>query len=470
MKKYSLISIIGLLTMVGCTASSNFFGNEMLPPGQEMVTSIDSTVKLKTYIVQLDSCVSVVDDGAGVVGANLDPYVGGSNIGFLCNFMPAKFPAANKDTLFGKNAYADSMFLNIKFASGADESDKYKKIKLSVYQIENFMMNRDSMYFSNFNPKPYYNASKPVAEVYTNGIDSLHIPLPKWFYDQFINKEDNTPGPKNPYQSYEYDTLFYKKFKGLYFKAERENGEGLITLIDLLSTEMQLCYRNSTRTDSMKHAYYFYKGKGTPYSVVFLTASHDYSLSNQALGGVNPAMINDTTKAAALTYVQGLGGLATRVVLDMNSIEQFKANALAKAEREGKGTGYKNFAIHRAELRWYTEKNPDLYTFSFRKLGLYWWTGKGTRYIPDYDPILDAQLGRESQFDGALSRSRGFYVQNITSLIQKLVNEKENLNVFNLAPSAEDYKLPTRSIIGGSESESTIYKKPLMIITYTLLK
>lgn len=469
MKKYSLISVIGLLTMVGCTASSNFFGNEMLPPGQDMVTSIDSTIKFKTYIVKQDSCVSITEESGGIIGANIDPYVGGSNIGFLCNFIPSKFAAANNDTLFGKGAHADSMFLNIRFSSGAGDDEKHKRIKISVYQIENFMLRKDSLYFSNFNPKPYYNASKPLVEVSTNGIDSLHIPLPKWFYSKFINEQDNTPSLTNSYTSYNYDTLFYKRFNGLYFKAERENGEGLLTVIDLNSSDMQLYYRNSTRPDSMVHKYYFYKGSGTPYGVVFMTASHDYTLSNQAVGGVNPARINDTTRAADVTYVQGFGGLATRAVLDMNSIEQFKAKALAKAEKEGKGTGYKNFAIHRAELRWYVkEKNVDLYNFSFPKLGLYWWTGKAIKYIPDYNLILDNQLGRESQFEGDLSRSRGFYVQNVTSLMQKLINGTETMNEFNLAPAVDKYTYPWRSIIGGSES--TTDTKPIMIITYTLLK
>lgn len=451
------------MTAVGCTATDNFFGKEMVPPAQEMQTFLDSSITVKTYTITADSSVSN-NNIEPLMGSIIDPFVGRTSVGFFCNYMP--IPFNNADTMFGKQTVLDSMILTLEFSNTM--GDTTKKFDFEVYEIQNYVLKKDSTHYSNFKPAPHFDPTRPIVKFQAKGTDTVRLHLPRWFFSKLYDPKYNEISLKNPYytrEDFTNDTLFHQIFNGLYFKSRDANRgeEGVILGVNMSLTNMVLFYRRLGPVDTLVKKYLpyqFYQKTLAKYNTAFVMATHDYSYSSPETGGVRAEQINNLTTPVAVSYIQALGGLITRVVINKDQLTKLKEKAI--------GMGYKNIGIHKAELRWYTpERSLEYYSYSLSRLGLFSWTGKKMEFLYDYDPVGENE-GYINDFGGYLSRSQGYYSQNISSHIQRLLSGQTAYYELNLTA---DYSLmvdPNRTVIGGSES--TTGKAPLLVLTYTLIK
>ncbi|MEG1413633.1 MAG: DUF4270 family protein [Mucinivorans sp.] len=457
MKKYSLVSLLVAIIFVGCTSVDGFFGSDLIPPSQQMFTKIDSGMKMKTYQVSMDSMMSLT---GSLVGSLIDPLVGRTTVGTITNFTPYGFLATKGDTLFGKNPRVDSMVLSVSF--NAAYGDTTQRVRLSVFEMKNHPLKLNASYYMNFDPTPYYDQNKPLSTFTTSSkqTDTVHLPLS--FAQQLVEGRCNLVD-KNPYRD---DSIFHSLFSGLYFKSnDVTTGKGVIYGINLQNTRMDMFWHSDNgKKDSM--TFWF----DLPTSVVpdyaqqdisFVVARHDYSYADPARGGVDIPSIGNLKVPTKLVYIQGIGGLGARVVMDMDYIAKLKNDALAK--------GYRNIGIHRAEVRWYVpEKNVFYYDESFPRMVLYAWNGRLGEHIPDYSSYGESLTqGYVSPIGGYLSRSVGYYSQNITSFMQLLFTGAGTNPALNMLPAYEYGLIPLRTVVGGSAS---VERAPQIILTYTLLK
>lgn len=461
--KNKFIPLLLLTTAISCTAVDNFFGNNLIPPSQAMDTYIDSSMTVRTSIFKVDSMVGNLAK-MGFLGSVIDPMVGRTTLGFLTNYIPYQF--TNKDSLFGIDPTLDSMILTLNFTTHI--GDTLQDMRVSVYEIKDSVLNYDHKYYLDMNPELYYDANaQPLVEFVVRGEKLKKVHLPRHFFEKFLIE-----GPKNEAEKktnpYYQDSLWIKKFNGLYFKTEHiTSGKGQIASIDLGSNSLISLYyhnKNPWKYDTIRHSYALSPlntNNKMRYTTATATSSHDYSFSNQAAGGVNPAFINDPTVEVSTVYIQGFNGLGAKVVLDTAHLSTIRAKAAAN--------NFNAIAVHRAVLRWkLIEKTAVNYDASFKRIGLYYSFTKSD-FIADYNPAFqDNNSGQDlNPIGGSIDRSNGYYEQVITSTIQKLISQKNTKNTIELLPIWGEAFGWQRTILGGSKS--TDYA-PEMVITYTLLR
>lgn len=452
--------LLALIFVIGCTNVDNFFGNEFIPPSQDMDTYIDSSMRVRTSIIKMDSMFGNLS-GVGNLGSRIDPMTGRMTLGFFSTYVPVAFE--NHDSLFGVNPVLDSMKLRVSFAYRV--GDTTQDVHVSMYEVQDSVFNYKRVYYMGMNPELYYNSSEqPLAKFVMRGQPSIDVDLPRSFFEKFmanspLNEEDKKT---NMYYN---DSIFISKFKGFYFRTTPvTSGKGQIATIDLAQgkTTLYLFYHNFNpkKYDTMSHAYFFYHDANL-YTLGAQVASHDYSFSDQSIGGVNPASVNDTTVEASTLYVQSFNGLGARVALDTTCLGDIKRRAAQK--------GFTSVAVHKAIVKWKVKgQNADNYNDSFARLGLYYSFEKAS-FIADYNPHFTDQYGEDlNPMGGLLNRSTGYYSQDITSTIQKMLSGKTQSNVVELLPHWDETKYAFRSILYGSASN--VEDNPQIIITYTLLR
>lgn len=438
------------MTTFACTKVDANFGNNLIPPGELMGTRIDSTVQIETSIIALDSVLtSSTKIGLRSVGSYIDPLVGRVDISTFMSYCPEGFEDAVKG--FGKDPVVDSMKLYLDFATYLGDT-LTNTLNIELYEVKGKVFSRNSSYYSNFDMKPYL-VDTPLVKFQMRAPGIYAVNLPKDFAKRFIM---DTSKENNPYTV---DTLFHEVFNGFFIKSNNfKTGEGLMLGVDLLSSGMNLFYHNnnSPKKDTTTQSFTFVN-EYAPYNVSFEIAKSDYSLSNQAAGGVNPVLVGDTTIQTEFGYIQGVGGLGTSININKNDIERLKAKV--------KSEGYSTIAIHSAELI-VDLVNPQWqnYEKSFLDLGLYV-SLMGGKFIPDYNPT-DKIYGIDPKFGGALNRSLGQYHMNITRHVQDLILRRSSDYRLELL---SDYSIMmglARSQVYGSKSN----KPPKLVLTYTMIK
>lgn len=480
MKKFCLVSLAVVGLGVGaCTDVDPFFANDLIPPSQQMNTRIDTVMPLTTYQITFDSISGRIVGSAsvypieplGYVGSVIDPFVGRTTTGIIGNFVPDAYTKNDtwQEKLFGTDPTVDSMTLSVSWNAALTVGDTTQKFKVKVYPINKRLRSWEN-YYTCFDPAAIYDPAAPLTEFTTNGVDFVTVKLPMWYAQQFITPEYNQKGVNKPYSS---DSVFLDTFKGLYFKAEpvAPGTRGVIGAMNMSDTELFLHYHNKNeKADTTSLGYFFYYVNEdnsalyyTPYNTTFVVATHDYQLATSP-HRVDPKVINQANIPCATLFVQGLGGLAVRAKLDTERIKQIQTSAQAK--------GYRHVAIHRAELRWKVpEKTLSYYDDSFASLVMGNWrdSRRSMLPLPDYDPWNTNNS--TNAMGGELIRSLGYYSQNITSYIQRVLNGTTTYDQLLLIPdfgTLRDNLDPLRSVLVGSEGPTSL--RPELIVTYTLIR
>lgn len=445
-------SFFSLLLAVSCTSRDDGFGNDMIPPSQQMSSSTDSTVSVYTYVTRMDSLeTSVAGYYNPLMGSYIDPLTGRTDVQIFTNFSPDGFKHSH---YFGENPVIDSMRYAIAF--GGTVGDTATEVTIDVFEVQGYQFIRDSAYFSNFDMSPYI-GNTPLFSFKQKGTGLATGKLPQEFAERML---DNTQSKDNIYYN---DTAFHKKFPGLYFKFREPvtSGEGLALQLDLSQSAMFLFYHNTgpDGPDTLQQKMWFF-GDLTYDHIGFSTIQHDYSYADPAKGGVTAAEIGDTIHPSRYMYVQGLAGLMGALRVDEDHIARLKQRAV--------DLGYSHVALHRAELKvTMVDSGVEQYDKSFTSLGIYYNMLK-YEFLTEYNPVLEGITGSgyESTLGGALNRSRGVYTFDITSYVQKLITGKETRYTTQLLPAYTLRNDFSRTWIYGSASPYP----PLLVLTYTMIK
>lgn len=445
-------SFFSLFLAVSCTSRDDQFGNDMVPPSQQMGSSIDSTVSVYTYVTRMDSLeTSVSGYYKPFMGSYIDPIVGRTDVQVFSNFSPDGFKHSH---YFGENPVIDSMRFAIAF--GGAVGDTSTEVTVDVFEVQGYQFFQDSAYFSNFDISPYI-GSTPLFSFQQKGTGLATGKLPQEFAQRML---DNTQSKENIYYS---DTAFHQKFPGLYFRLSQPatSGEGLMLQLDLSQSAMFLFYHNTgpDGPDTLQQKMWFF-GDLTYDYIGFSTIQHDYTYADPAKGGVSTAEIGDTIHPSQYMYVQGLAGLMGALKVDEDHLARLKQRAV--------DLGYSHVALHRAELKvTMVDSGAEQYDKSFTSLGVYYNMLKYD-FLTEYNPVLEAISGSgyETTLGGALNRSRGVYTFDITSYVQKLITGKETRYMTQLLPAYTLRNDFSRTWIYGSASPYP----PLLVLTYTMIK
>lgn len=462
------IGLVGLT--VSCIDSDSLFGNSFIPPTMELDTYIDSSMTLRTSLIDLDSISTSLQGAVYLSNYHSDIFGYFGSSGFS-TFYPYGF---DNDTLFGVSPTVDSMkaFINFNGCIG----DTSYIMDVTVHQIVDTILNYDSTYYSNFNPEPYYDPT-PIFEFSVSGADvTVEASLPASFYNTLICND-----PDDEYNPYYYDSVFIDTFKGFYFKLKNPEllsaEQGAIRQLSLSSSYMTMYYHNlqngDTDPDTTTHSFYFYNSYvygGNNFSVF----EHDYSSTDISKGGVDPSEINSGIETSRC-LIQGMGGIGNQIEFDTAHIAKIKAEAVE--------LGYSRVAVHSAKIEWGLESRTlgseltltDISRAAAR-LGIYYDIDAGefsNDYRPDYELL---GTGYVSDIDGYLNRSRMIYEQILTSAFQEMFNKPDSESfednedyryIVQLFPSWNEILYYNETVVGGSASEDNA---PKIVLVYTFVK
>lgn len=445
--------LLGLLVMTlsSCTNLDPEFGNDFIPPSQQMGSAMDSTIGIKTFVSKFDS---VQTSGLSItphVGSVIDPYVGRTEISFFASYAPKGF---NHTYYFGIDPVIDSMKISLTFSAAI--ADTTQEMEISIYEVKGRHFYKDSTYYSNFNMSRYIGPTPLVTfKRKGKGLSVTHLPL------EFANRLlDNRQNKENIYYS---DTAFHSKFNGMYVTAKVfDQGKGCMIQADLSQSVMTLFYRSvnpETKLKDTTFQQFLFMGDYTIENVNFDMVKNDYSFADPSKGGVTQQEIGDTITQSKHCYVQGLGGLMGLIQIDTAAINRLKAEVKAK--------GYSYVALHRAELQVTTvDPSEDNFAQFFYRTALYY-SMEGRQFLSEYNPILEsANTGYYATIDGYLNRSMARYNYDITSYVQRLFSGSVKRSRTQLLPAYNLNADIARSVIYGSASEFP----PKLILTYTMVK
>lgn len=467
--KLLVSKVVGLFSVLffgSCVDNSPFFGNDLVPPGQEMVTLIDSSINFKTYNIKLDSVGTSRYWAAMYLGQLNSALTGRTYSQFYTNYGFKPFTGDGENLWrvnFGTTPRADSMFmrLEVKYRSG----DSTKASEIEIYKIKDFDFIYDSVYYSNFKIEKYLEA-EPFLKIQVTGTKSHKVRMPQ---DFMMEHFDTRTTDDNIYSDIE---KFHKKFKGWYFVTKPVSGDvGAFYDVDMASSYMSLYYNNKNfaeSPDTVLIQNYFFRGEYASKAIQFQMYQHDFSKSDISVGGINAATINDTLETSVgqqIAYTSGMAGLGAMVEFSKADIEKFIAKC---NERTGSKAA---IGVHRAQIVWKKLSKVHSELPAFDALGLYYNYSKD-KFIPDYDPIT-ARYNAQSQGNsfvntyGLLNLSKDEYTTDVTQYIQKVVKGDQVRLRLQLYPEWDQVANPDQGVVW-STAHAT--HRPYLVITYTLVK
>lgn len=425
----TLILVFGLIGLSSCRKNPKKVGNDLQPTNSLISVSFndDTDIKTSTFTVPYLSTKML---GYAFLGNNNDPVFGTSNFDFF-----TQFSLSTESQIWGDNAVADSVVLNLVYNGYYGDTTEYMTVK--VYEILEDMY-ADSTYRSNmvlecddnelanymFSPRPH----TVVDTTLDRGI--LRIPINPALGTKFIENEAELVS----------NTKFKEFFKGLRVQC------------DITQAEAAICYFNLTHSYSYLRVYYHndtdtlkYDFSITSSDVRYNHYYHDFSTAT------NPITFNDTTNNAKL-YVQGTAG--TRVWVNFPNIQEW-ANSFES-----------NVVINEAKLCLYGAVTDTARYIPPTKLVV-----AGAKFDTDttYLIIPDQLVGAE-YYGGAYDSSEDQVYFRITEYVQNVIqngNYATNCDGLLIYVDQGSY-VPRRWAFHGPQSDSTD-KRIRLDIVYSLV-
>ncbi len=440
---------VAIATVMSCTKVDNQLGADLIPIDQTMKLKV-ATVNggMETFTVKTDSIPSK-NLGYLMFGKRYDQQFGQTIASSFSYFIPDAFKS--EDEFFGYNPIVDSVsiLMNIFKTSVSTKDGEFgpqnSKQEFGIFQANKYL-SPDSTYYSTIDPKTFID-SEPLFTFNYGGtatgilFETLKVtPKGEVFLDEIINKTSA--------DEYNIDTLFLKKYKGLY-----------ITPMDQ-SKEDAVIYYGTTRTDPYSttaatiniHYHNYEKDKPiVPKNIkdtvlqsfsltdapeyrklAFGVVKHDYAGSEVEQFIAKPTDTVAGTPGQQRVFVQNMAGV--------NSFVRF-SDELSKKINSFKvvdGVEYDKIIINSAILSFGVKSASELYVLNGAedRLGMYYsYKGYLPMPAPDYDYMYEYNSGNQVPYGGALNRLKGRYEMDITTYIQMLIINNENSELFKGIPS-----------------------------------
>ena len=302
-KKYLWVSaiIFGLLgLMTSCQIGDNELGTDILPPGDNVLVTLDTIFEIDAYPVtgkHILTSETYNENRILLLGVVEDTIFGKSTASVVTQFntTSAYIPAANTEI--------DSLFLALYIADFLGDEDQ--DLTLSVYEFTDRIF-LDSVYYSDYDVAGKYDPVPLVQKTITPEAGTAYELLieDQDFIDKFLAIESDTT-------TFYSDSIFKDYFNGFYITAEPSSAEGTMAriLINNSLSRLTMKYANdSTDVDSTveRDFYYAHFSINEFSSQKINVFEHDYT--GTRLGEI----IDNETVSTPYSYVQGMSGVNTR--------------------------------------------------------------------------------------------------------------------------------------------------------------
>lgn len=420
----SLGIVIITLLSVACKKEGQL-GMEILPDSDEIVFKYD-TINVSAHTYLADSSTTAVSAFCQI-GSIKDPFLGLANSGFLISVF-------NTDDDFEPEniAIIDSIIVSIPFSNQYNDTTEAgesitrtsidtsyygtlnNSFQFSIYELKQELRN-DSVYYSNMNLDDWHDQAQPILQkqvIFDGDEETLKFSLPFSLMSKFKNSSAT---------NFEDDESFKEFFKGFYFKCENQTSDGgAIFTLNSNSADAEMTIYYKTLSDTLSAAF---EMAGASHLNIFNT---DYT------GTLFENSINDTTVQDTVSFVQGLDGLSTRVMISNNELTKLDNKVIYEARLEVK-----------LQDTLYTQ--TDIYEPS-RGLFL-------LKYSDDFFNKETLQEYTLSTGYSAKSRDKDLYSFTITEYLQNLT-QGNNVNSGLFIDEAYPQNSPRRTILrSGNNSD-----------------
>jgi hypothetical protein len=384
------------------------------------------------------------------LGYFTDPLFGKSSAEIA---MTVDLSIAN--TNFGPTAELDSAVL-VLFYGKEFYGDSTSRFKIEVHQLAEALDGSKDYYNTathSYNPEIIADQlvtfrpkdSVRITDIVTSGPDvqvtkapQIRIPIdPAFINEQFLDADSI---------HFTASDLFIKHFKGLYLKVNPAEsvgpgGIGFLNLSD--SSRIDLYYKKTSGStiDTLVTPFPIYSGS-QPVAARF---THDYTGTEILTQLNNPATSYD------YTFVQGLGGLRTKVRFPY--IDKLKE--------------FGNITINKAELVVYVEGGTDSYQPSPRLIMYQTDIAKQRQFIPDFGVDRNISL-TDAEFGGYYDESTKRYRFIITTYIQDILKGKLTQYDAYIAPVNVDYSRSEGPVASGTNSSRAVIGSGKDGVTYKM--
>lgn len=459
-----------MVSVNSCTDVDDSLGYNLIPDNQKMSVWIDTLTGVDTYLFRYDS-VSSSGLGSVYFGRENSSVFGSRTNSFIIQFLPTSIPYEGG---FGLDPIVDSLYIEFPLTTSHGNTDVEQTF--NVYALKDIELFEDSTYYTNFDVSPYIDRSQLLFTFKHKGKNDIKqamtpTALGREFMESLVTLDTAI---------YKNDTLFQKSYPGLYFTPADDSPRDAATYVTSLQDAYMVLYVRDHDTidhalirDTLSASYYFYDSNDYG-NVSINMVSHDYS---GTLLGQYEAQTNGFTDTSATSptvqsaFVQTMGGVSTYVRFSEAIAKSLKGLLKKPGENGGDSIQYSSMLINQARIFFYMDDSstPNLNAAEDR-LGMYL-NQKNLTPIPDYLYTTERNIQLQSDADyvlpynGYLNRSNGYYVMDITSYIQQLMQGSLSRGVF-LAPQAYGF-----FDFGNVELRGSAAGEPIrIVVTYTLIR
>jgi hypothetical protein len=412
-----------MFSLASCEEDPTTMGKGLLPGSDFVDIKATDTLGIRSYTMY-DESERTDNPSISYLGQISDPYFGTTTASFVSQLrLKYDWP--------GDVAILDSMKLVLSITNARGVTDGVNK--LSFYEIGN-QIYTDSSYYSN-TPVTHTGFSQTdivLPALKPDTINNIEIMLPNVLFGERLLRDTSMlfhSNTKPDFRSY---------FKGLHFELNSGTSPCLLSLslinsqsggyfiVDRYYNNFFVLYYHDI--DGNKKAYYLILDAINK-NAAFNKFSHNWNTADAAK---KIQHIKDFYRDT-MTYLQGLNGVYTRLVLP--GLENLK-----------KDPSFKNAAINKAKLTVPFYLDTTLYKKSSvpAQLGLRYRTKSGTKpLVPDY--ILSGDT-YHTFFNGRADTINMVYVFNIPTYVQKYLED-----------TSGDI-LPELEVIEGSTTKNIILK------------
>lgn len=439
------------ITTIGCTKVDYDLGYNFIPEHQKMTLHLDTLSGINTFAYYYDSITSC-NLNYMFIGQKSSSVYGRLSNSCLLQFLPIAIPYEGG---FGLDPIIDSMYITMPISSW--DGDTTKVQTFNVYELNTDAdLHYNSLYYTNTDPLQYYSTSNLLFTFKYSGRSNLGArmyptSLGKQYMQGLVDLDTTT---------YKSDTLFRKKYKGLYIApAEASPKDAASYQFNLESAYMKLYVRDHDSTDQAKikdtlTAWYYFYDSSDYENLSVNMAKYDYAGST--LGTLQAATNNftDATTVLPTVYVQGWGGVLSKLKFTDQLVDQL--NALHRKVENGttvESSMFINQAMIYLEMADYDPSNMatvDYMNAAPKRLGSYLTMRSSSsegyapsRPIRDYPYDIEKSYQQSDEtymlpYNGYLSRSNGYYVLDVTSYIQQIMKGELRRTII-IGPSAYDF-------------------------------
>lgn len=435
-QKASNSLIITALTLAGCTSVDDTLGDEFIPDDQQMAARV-ATLGLSGDPAYAQSFQMFEDSlpanrqGWIALGADAFAPLGTTTATALVQFLPATYDSSIN--MAGFLPVIDSVYLTLNVIDNS-LGDAGAEQQFTIYGVDDLGFMADTTLYFDYDLAAHADLGTPLFRFTLDPEEAGSIsqrlqmlPAGMAYLDKLIGADIAYPDASDDDNDRQRDSLFTQQFKGLYIAAADPDPAGGIYRIGISynlysqTGGLSVYLHNHDRDDPATIAdtaiayYTFIDEVGASYSQSATAIARDYPVA---------LAINDTLTPQALTWVEGLGGLYTRLRL---------TDALFERIEELRGE--KSLALNSAVVYLPVAggDDPAVLDEAFTRLGMY------RRYANLSEPIIDYNTAYESSYGelpygGKLDRSGGFYKMDITATLQQMLLDAAYPRTISVTP------------------------------------